>query len=413
MSADFDAMSAAELRRRVAAKDVSPVELTRRALAKAEATQATLNAFFVLMPEKALAAAKAAEDAVMRGEPLGLLHGVPFSAKDLMAVAGVRYASGSRTMANNVAAVDAPAVERAKAAGAILIGKTTTSEFGCKPVGDSPLTGITRHPWNLAEDSGRLERGRGGVGRRRHHAVRARHRWRRLGAHPVLLHRPRRHQGAFRPRAGMARRRRRRHSPMSAPSLATLAMLRSCSRQSAAMTRAIRSAYRRQCRICSAPAAPALPICASPTARHLATPGPIRMSRRSWRMQRARLRILAARSNWLKKFSTKIRPSFGPQSFMPASARDCALSSRRSASCSIRPLPKCSTWRCLRTCAAIMKKCSSDTRCATRSAPSSNLTICCCRRSCRFRRSTSAKTFPITCATATWCPGCFTPIRST
>ena len=57
-------------------------------------------------------------------------------------------------MAKNVAGVDAPAVERAKAAGAILIGKTTTSEFGCKPVGDSPLTGITRHPWNLAKTPG-------------------------------------------------------------------------------------------------------------------------------------------------------------------------------------------------------------------------------------------------------------------
>ena len=154
MSADFDAMTAAEMRRRVAAKDISPVELTKRALTKAEATQATLNAFFVLLPETALATAKAAEDAVMRGAPLGLLHGVPFSAKDLMAVANVRYASGSRTMANNIAAVDAPAVERAKAAGAILIGKTTTSEFGCKPVGDSPLTGITRHPWNLEKTPG-------------------------------------------------------------------------------------------------------------------------------------------------------------------------------------------------------------------------------------------------------------------
>jgi len=154
MSADFDTMTAAELRRRVARKDISPVELTRRALARAEATQGSLNAFFVLLPEAALAAAKAAEDAVMRGEALGLLHGLPFSAKDLMAVAGVRYASGSRTMAENVAAADAPAVERARAAGGILIGKTTTSEFGCKPVGDSPLTGITRHPWNLGKTPG-------------------------------------------------------------------------------------------------------------------------------------------------------------------------------------------------------------------------------------------------------------------
>jgi aspartyl-tRNA(Asn)/glutamyl-tRNA(Gln) amidotransferase subunit A len=154
MSGDFDLMTANELRRLVVSKKISPVELTERALAKAKATQSTLNAFFVLLPEKALAAAKAAEDAAMRGEPLGLLHGLPFSAKDLMAVANVRYASGSRTMADNIASVDAPAVERARAAGAILIGKTTTSEFGCKPVGDSPLTGITRHPWNLAKTPG-------------------------------------------------------------------------------------------------------------------------------------------------------------------------------------------------------------------------------------------------------------------
>ena len=154
MSTDLDSVTAMELRRRIIRKDVSPVELTKRALAKAEATQGSLNAFFLLIPEAALAAAKAAEDAVMRGQPLGLLHGLPFSAKDLMAVAGVAYASGSRAMAKNVAGVDAPAVERAKAAGAILIGKTTTSEFGCKPVGDSPLTGITRHPWNLAKTPG-------------------------------------------------------------------------------------------------------------------------------------------------------------------------------------------------------------------------------------------------------------------
>jgi len=154
MSAEFDTMTAAELRRRIVRKDVSPVELTQRALDKAQASQATLNAFFVLSPETALASAKTAEDAVMHGELLGPLHGLPFSAKDLMAAAGLPYASGSRAMAKNIAAVDAPAVERAKAAGAILIGKTTTSEFGCKPVGDSPLTGITRHPWNLAKTPG-------------------------------------------------------------------------------------------------------------------------------------------------------------------------------------------------------------------------------------------------------------------
>jgi aspartyl-tRNA(Asn)/glutamyl-tRNA(Gln) amidotransferase subunit A len=154
MSAAFDAMTAIELRGRMARREVSPVEVTRRALEKAQATQDSLNAFFFLMPEKALAAAKAAEDAVMRGDPLGLLHGVPFSAKDLMAVGGERFAFGSRCMADNIAVADAPPVERAKRAGGILIGKTTTSEFGCKAVGDSPLTGITRNPWNLAKTPG-------------------------------------------------------------------------------------------------------------------------------------------------------------------------------------------------------------------------------------------------------------------
>jgi aspartyl-tRNA(Asn)/glutamyl-tRNA(Gln) amidotransferase subunit A len=154
MSADFDAMTAVELRDRIARREISPVEVTRRALDKAQATQDTLNAFFLLMPEAAMAQAKAAERAVMHGDPLGPLHGVPFSAKDLMAVAGQRLAFGSRCMADNIAAADAPAVERAKQAGGILIGKTTTSEFGCKAVGDSPLTGITRNPWNLAKTPG-------------------------------------------------------------------------------------------------------------------------------------------------------------------------------------------------------------------------------------------------------------------
>ncbi|MDQ0392873.1 amidase [Labrys monachus] len=154
MSAEFDHMTALELRARMARRDISPVEVTRRALEKAQATQDTLNAFFVLVPEEAMAAARRAEDKVTAGEPLGPLHGLPFSVKDLIAVAGLPYASGSRAMAGNVARVDAPSVERARAAGGIFIGKTTTSEFGCKPVGDSPLTGVTRNPWNLDKTPG-------------------------------------------------------------------------------------------------------------------------------------------------------------------------------------------------------------------------------------------------------------------
>ncbi len=154
MSADLDAMTAIELRGRIARREISPVEVTRRALDRAQATQGSLNAFFLLMLEKAMAAAKAAEAAVLRGDALGSLHGIPLSVKDLIAVGGERFAFGSRAMADNIAAADAPSGERAKRAGAIVIGKTTTSEFGCKGVGDSPLTGITRNPWNLDKTPG-------------------------------------------------------------------------------------------------------------------------------------------------------------------------------------------------------------------------------------------------------------------
>jgi aspartyl-tRNA(Asn)/glutamyl-tRNA(Gln) amidotransferase subunit A len=142
-------LTARETARLIRRKELSPVEIVSRALDEAEATQATLNAFTVLRREEALNEARAAEAGVMRGDALGALHGLPFSVKDLISVEGLPYTFGSRAMADNMGNVDAPAVERARAAGAILIGKTTTSEFGCKPVGDSPLTGVTRNPIDL------------------------------------------------------------------------------------------------------------------------------------------------------------------------------------------------------------------------------------------------------------------------
>ena len=153
-ASDFDFMSATRMRDLIARREISPVEVTRRALERAEATQASLNAFCLLLPEAALAAARAGEDAVMRGAPLGALHGVPISVKDLIAMGGLPFRFGSRTMKDNVAAADAPTVERVKRAGAIVIGKTTTSEFGCKGVGDNPLDGITRNPWNTGKTPG-------------------------------------------------------------------------------------------------------------------------------------------------------------------------------------------------------------------------------------------------------------------
>lgn len=138
----------------IRAGKVSCVEVVQASLACAASQQSTLNSFVTLAPELALEQARAADAARAAGRPLGALHGLPISVKDLIAVKGLPFTSGSRAMADNVAAVSAPSVERIVAAGACVIGKTTTSEFGCKAVGDSPLTGITRNPWNLAKTPG-------------------------------------------------------------------------------------------------------------------------------------------------------------------------------------------------------------------------------------------------------------------
>jgi aspartyl-tRNA(Asn)/glutamyl-tRNA(Gln) amidotransferase subunit A len=150
----FAFMSALELRELVRKKSVSPVEIIQDTLARIEALQPVLNPFVTVTPELALDAALKVEAAIMSGGEIGPLAGLPLSIKDLTAVEGVRWTSGSRTAEGFVAPVDSPASERVKAAGASIVGKTTTTEFGCKPSSDSPLTGITRNPWNLAKTTG-------------------------------------------------------------------------------------------------------------------------------------------------------------------------------------------------------------------------------------------------------------------
>ena len=146
--------SAVELAHAIATRQVSPLEVMRQCLERQAALEPVLNCFVTPMPESALAAARSAEEAVMKGAPLGPLHGVPISVKDLIAVGGTRQTFGSRTLADNIATSDAPSVERVKAAGACIIGKTTTTEFGCKGGGPSPLSGITRNPWDLSKTPG-------------------------------------------------------------------------------------------------------------------------------------------------------------------------------------------------------------------------------------------------------------------
>ena len=154
METDLICKSAVELRDLVVTKEISPVELLDQCLARMEAVEPKLNAFVTTTEDIAYAAARKAERAILDKESPGLLHGVPISVKDLIAMGGIRCTFGSRLAADNVAAVDAPAVERVKKAGGVIIGKTTTSEFGCKAVGDSPLTGITRNPWDLSKTPG-------------------------------------------------------------------------------------------------------------------------------------------------------------------------------------------------------------------------------------------------------------------
>jgi Asp-tRNA(Asn)/Glu-tRNA(Gln) amidotransferase A subunit family amidase len=158
---DFSFMTATEMRHLIATKQVSPVEIAESTLRRIEGSQAVLNAFVTVTPELALEAARKAETAVMASDDQGLLTGIPLSIKDLTAVKGVRFTSGSRTLANFIAPVDSPASERVKAHGASIVGKTTTTEFGCKGSSDSPLTGVTHNPWNLAKTSGGSSAGAG------------------------------------------------------------------------------------------------------------------------------------------------------------------------------------------------------------------------------------------------------------
>jgi len=146
--------TARELARAIVSRGLSPVEAVESSLARLDATEPRLHSFVTVLADRALRGAKLMETQLRQRKPQGPLAGVPISVKDLIAVGGVPLTFGSRSMAHNVAPHDAVAVERLENAGAIIIGKTTTSEFGCKAVGDSPLTGSTRNPWDLSKTAG-------------------------------------------------------------------------------------------------------------------------------------------------------------------------------------------------------------------------------------------------------------------
>lgn len=141
--------SSDELRALIDARDLTATELVDAMLAASSQLQQVVNPFVTICEQEARAAAKVADAELRSGKRRGPLHGIPFIVKDLTATAGVRTTMGSATHQDFVPERDAVAVERLKQAGAILLAKTTTPEFGHKPMTDAPSFGTTRNPWDL------------------------------------------------------------------------------------------------------------------------------------------------------------------------------------------------------------------------------------------------------------------------
>ncbi|MCZ6842385.1 MAG: amidase [SAR324 cluster bacterium] len=151
---DLCYMPATQMAKAVREKKLSPVEIVDTLLERIESVNPKLNAYVTLTASSARKEARRAEQAVMKKERLGPLHGVPYSIKDLTFTKGIRTMRGSRIYEHFVPDEDPPLVERLRAAGGVLLGKTATPEMGWKGVTDSPLSGITRNPWNLKRTPG-------------------------------------------------------------------------------------------------------------------------------------------------------------------------------------------------------------------------------------------------------------------
>jgi Asp-tRNA(Asn)/Glu-tRNA(Gln) amidotransferase A subunit family amidase len=140
---------ATELAGLIRRRKVSPVEVVDAVLDRIDRVNPKLNAYVLITGERARAAAKAAERALMRrSRRLGPLHGVPFSVKDLVATAGVTTTFGTPLFRDNVPTEDAPMVARLQAAGGIMVGKTNTPTLGWIGATHNLLFGITRNPWS-------------------------------------------------------------------------------------------------------------------------------------------------------------------------------------------------------------------------------------------------------------------------
>jgi aspartyl-tRNA(Asn)/glutamyl-tRNA(Gln) amidotransferase subunit A len=152
---DVLSLSAAELIEQYKKKALSPVEVTRASLDRIAKLQPVFNAFVLVGEPEAMRDARASEARWLRGEPAGLVDGLPTTVKDLLLAKGWPTRRGSRTVdPNQPWDEDSASVARMREQGAVILGKTTTPEFGWKGVTDSPLTGLTVNPWNTGVTPG-------------------------------------------------------------------------------------------------------------------------------------------------------------------------------------------------------------------------------------------------------------------
>jgi aspartyl-tRNA(Asn)/glutamyl-tRNA(Gln) amidotransferase subunit A len=155
VATDPTALSATELLRLYRTRQLSPVETTHAVFDRIALCEPAVNAFCLLDREQALRTAQASEARWQRGEPCGLLDGVPVTIKDLILTKGWPTLRGSLLIGRDQAwDEDAPATARLREHGAVLVGKTTTPEFGWKAVTDSALIGVTRNPWDHSRTPG-------------------------------------------------------------------------------------------------------------------------------------------------------------------------------------------------------------------------------------------------------------------
>ena len=138
-----------DLSKKIAARELSPVEVIDAHLARIDALNPALNAFTTVAHVRARAEAKAAEEEIMAGRIRGPLHGVPIGVKDIIDTAGVRTTQGSSYFRDNVPVEDAECVRRLRVAGAVMIGKCNTAEFAAESATKNPHHGACRNPWDL------------------------------------------------------------------------------------------------------------------------------------------------------------------------------------------------------------------------------------------------------------------------